>query len=138
MWKMRSVLIAIPLLIVSSVVYADNGSTSPPKRNVFAKVHGEFDKGPIPRFQASAIYPPSLEAKGVQGAAVVSFTIGLDGKVSNIAVGNATDAEFASAAVAAAKRDSFIPAQKGGAPVICTMDLLFTFPGPFVVGGSKH
>jgi TonB family protein len=113
---------------------ADNAAGGAPSKNGYAKVHGDFDRGPTPRFQAVAIYPPSLEANGVQGAAVVSFSIGLDGKVADLVVANASDPAFASAA----RRNRFVPATKGGTPVPCKMDVLYTFPGPFVTSGLKH
>jgi TonB family protein len=100
-------------------------------------VYGDFDKPPIPMVQASADYPANLMAKGVQGAAVVKFTISAKGETKDFSTQSSHD-EFGSAALAAAKRNKYKPAEKAGKRVECTMNLLYTFPGPYVTQGTPR
>ena len=98
----------------------------------YGKAYGDFDKAPRPVAQAVAVYPPALLKAGTKGAAVVRFTVDKKGRPKEIAVIQASDPEFGKAAAVATERDRFEPAIKNQNAVPCTMELLFTFPGPFV------
>ena len=102
----------------------------------YGKAYGDFDISPVPRFQAAAEYPPELSAKGVKGAAIVKLTLTAKGEPRDLTV-QASQAEFGTAALAAATRNRYVPAQKAKRKVECRMELLYTFPGPFVIGREK-
>jgi TonB family protein len=102
----------------------------------YGKVYGDFDISPVPRFQAAAEYPPELSAKGVKGAAIVKLTLTAKGEPRDLTV-QASQPEFGAAALAAAMRNRYVPAQKAKKKVECKMELLYTFPGPFVIGREK-
>jgi len=102
----------------------------------YGKVYGDFDVPPMPRMQAEAEYPPDLKGKGLPGAAVVRFTLTAKGQMKDFSV-EASQAEFGKAALAAAGRSNYKPAEKAKKRVECRMELLYTFPGPFVASGTS-
>jgi TonB family protein len=109
---------------------------SPDGKDVpYGKVYGDFDAPPIPRMQANAEYSPELKSKGLQGAAIVKFTLTAKGEMKDFSI-QASQAEFGKAALAAAGRSKYKPAEKAKKRVECRMELLYTFPGPFVAGGT--
>lgn len=113
-------------------IRSDDGKDVP-----YGKVYGDMDALPIPWVQADAEYPPELRSKGIEGGAIVTFILTAKGEMKDISIW-ASRAEFAGAALAAAKRSKYRPAEKANKPVDCKMELLYTFPGPFVLGGPHR
>jgi TonB family protein len=62
-------------------------------------------------------YPPELRAQGVGGRVQVSFVVGVDGRVADARVLNASDTAFVTAALQALPVLRFLPAQAAGRPV---------------------
>jgi TonB family protein len=62
-------------------------------------------------------YPPEFRAQGVGGSVQVSFVVGVDGRVADARVLNASDTAFVAAALQALPVLRFLPAQAGGRPV---------------------
>lgn len=65
----------------------------------------------------SALYPIGLMARGVEGRAVISFVIEMDGHVSSLEVVSSTHPDFGLATLRGARRMRFRPALLGGKPV---------------------
>lgn len=73
-------------------------------------------------------YPYHLRSRGVTGEATLAFVVGVDGKVGEVVVTNATNEAFAKAAVDAIRKWTFKPARLNGAAVACRVSSLkFTF-----------
>jgi TonB family protein len=65
----------------------------------------------------SELYPIGLMARGVEGRAVISFVIEMDGHVSSLEVVSSTHPDFGRATLRGARRMRFRPALLGGKPV---------------------
>jgi protein TonB len=65
----------------------------------------------------SDLYPIGLMARGVEGRAVVSFVIEMDGHVTSLEIVSATHPDFGRATLRGARRMRFRPARLGGKPV---------------------
>lgn len=88
---------------------------------------GQWDSPPKLVSGYNAIYPASLLMSGIQGDAVLKFTIGTDGATKDFAIEYATDARFANHAILALKDWKFQPAVKNGMPVEARATRTFTF-----------
>ncbi|HLP01742.1 MAG TPA: energy transducer TonB [Opitutaceae bacterium] len=100
---------------------------------VTTKLYGDFDKGPMPLAMAVAKYPAAQRTKHITGQAIVSFTLDAKGTAKDFQT-KATHPDFAKAALEAAQRSRFVAAKKGGKPVLCRLEWIFDFPGPWVDG----
>jgi protein TonB len=65
----------------------------------------------------SELYPIGLMARGVEGRAVISFVIELDGHITSLEVVSTTHPDFGRATLRGARRMRFRPARLGGKPV---------------------
>jgi TonB family protein len=65
----------------------------------------------------SELYPIELMARGVEGRAVISFVIEMDGHISSLEVVSTTHPDFGRATLRGARRMRFRPARLGGKPV---------------------
>jgi TonB family protein len=65
----------------------------------------------------SDLYPAGLMARGVEGRAVISFVIEMDGHISSLEVVSSTHPDFRRATLRGARRMRFRPAILGGKPV---------------------
>jgi TonB family protein len=65
----------------------------------------------------SELYPIGLMARGVEGRAVISFVIEMDGHISSLEVVSTTHPDFGRATLRGARRMRFRPARLGGKPV---------------------
>jgi TonB family protein len=76
-------------------------------------------------------YPTSMEGTGEWGNAMVSFTVGLDGRVEreSIHVDQASHPAFRSAAAAALRGARFNPARVDGQPVRASVSMPITWQG---------
>lgn len=76
-------------------------------------------------------YPTSMEGTGEWGNAVVSFTVGLDGRVEreSIHVDQASHQAFRSAAVSVLRGARFNPARLDGQPVRASVSMPITWQG---------
>jgi TonB family protein len=101
------------------------------KVSVYGKVHGDFEHAPVPRLQAAASYPEELYEQKVSGSAEVTFTLTAKGETKDFSV-KASQEEFGAAALAAAKKNKYTLAKNDSLPVECRIELLYSFPGPFV------
>ncbi|HYR09412.1 MAG TPA: TonB family protein, partial [Longimicrobium sp.] len=98
---------------------------------------GEVDQAPSlsngPAFRSAVIrtYPASLRNTGRWGNALVSFTVGADGRVerSSISVDQASHPAFRSAATAAISAARFTPARVNGQPVRAHVSMPITWQG---------
>jgi len=98
---------------------------------VFCNVYGDFEKCPIPRLQAVAIYPQALYENKVTGVAIVRFTLTATGETKDFSV-KIDQKEFGEAALAAAKINKYTLAKKHSEPVECQIEIIYRFPGPYV------
>jgi TonB family protein len=71
----------------------------------------------VPVKQPAPHYPPALKQAGSQGQAVIEFTVGPDGTVTDAHPVHSTDPAFADAATAAVQQWQFKPGQLAGQPV---------------------
>jgi TonB family protein len=96
---------------------------------------GEVDQAPSLanrsafRSAVNRTYPATLRSSGVWGNALVSFTVGADGRVerSSIVVEQASHPSFRSAAQAAISAARFNPARVDGQPVRATVSMPITW-----------
>jgi TonB family protein len=81
-------------------------------------------------------YPPTLRSSGQWGNAVVSFTVGTDGRVerSSISVDQVSHPAFRAAATAAISAARFNPARVDGQPVRAQVSTTITWQG----GGERE
>jgi protein TonB len=82
-----------------------------------ARASEAFDTPPKPLDLVSPEYPPTLKQQGTEGNVVVAFTVDTRGRVQDVEVREATNAEFETAAVAAVRKWRFKPALRAGEPV---------------------
>ncbi|HEU4885994.1 MAG TPA: TonB family protein, partial [Longimicrobium sp.] len=102
---------------------------------------GEVDQapslsnGPAFRSAVNRTYPASLRNTGRWGNALVSFTVGADGRVerSSISVEQASHPAFRAAATAAIASARFTPARVNGQPVRAQVSMPITWQG----GGER-
>ena len=75
------------------------------------------------------VYPPEMLEKGIEGVALMRFTVGADGGVdlASIKIIMATDSAFALAARTALPKMRFRPAWYSGRPVAQLVEQAFTF-----------
>ena len=78
---------------------------------------------------APPVYPPDLQAAGVEGTVGLELTIGPDGHVSDVHVVRSARG-FDDAAVAAARQWEFAPRRNGEASVIYPIEVPFKLPEP--------
>src|SRR5262249_19288869 len=71
--------------------------------------------------------PPAAKAAGVTASVVLSIEIGADGKVGQVGVTQSAGPEFDAAAVAAARKFVFEPAEVGGGPAPVKITYKYTF-----------
>jgi serine/threonine-protein kinase len=98
---------------------------------------GEVDQAPSLsngssfRSAVNRSYPAVLRNSGQWGSAVVSFTVGADGRVerSSITVDQASHPSFRSAAAAAIASARFSPARVNGQPVRASVSMPITWQG---------
>ncbi|HEY3755871.1 MAG TPA: energy transducer TonB [Opitutaceae bacterium] len=88
------------------------------------------DVRPVPIHEVEPADPPELGSI-LTGNALVVFTVGATGKVTDAAVVQADDVLFGEAALAAIVKWKFRPAQIKSEPVACRMTLPFEFNSPY-------
>jgi TonB family protein len=91
----------------------------------YAKVFGDFDKPPQQRALATPKGP-----RGKVGAAVVRYRVDTKGRTRDHRIISSSGDEFAVGAKEAATRSVYLPAEKGGKPVECEIELLYQFGKP--------
>lgn len=72
-------------------------------------------------------HPPELYVRGIEGEALVVFTLSPEGKVLNPKVESASHEDFGKAALEAIRQWTFTPATEDGKPVNATLKLPFKF-----------
>lgn len=72
------------------------------------------DAPPQPRFLFPALYPAALLPSGIEGMVVLEFTVGIDGRPSDIRIESSTLPDFEKPALQAVSQWLFIPARKDG------------------------
>jgi len=88
------------------------------------------DVPPVPASDVRPSYPAELFTSGVNGTAVVLFTVRADGAVTDVSVIKSEDIHFGNAAIESVLRWRFVPARVDGAPVACGMSSPFVFSSP--------
>jgi TonB family protein len=90
------------------------------------------DAPPVVVFQIRPDYPKDLAEKKITGRVVVDFIIETDGTVRNATAIQATNGQFAEAAVVCVKKWKFKPGLKAGLPVRTHMQvpLIFEMDAP--------
>lgn len=83
-----------------------------------------------PTKQVEPDYPGKLFDLGIEGKAVITVTIGRNGKPDQCSVDSATRPEFGAAALEAAKQWKFEPVVEEGKRVSKTVNIPFTFRVP--------
>ena len=78
---------------------------------------GACDVAPNLINAAAPVYPPAARATGRSGMAVVSFSIGADGVLTEVSLRSASEPEFGAAAVAAVGKWRYTPATLRGEAV---------------------
>ena len=81
-----------------------------------AEVEPKITKAPKLLTFVEADYPPAQKAAGTEAVVTLTIEIGEDGKVANVQVAATAGPEFDAAAVAAARRFVFSPAELDGKP----------------------
>jgi len=74
--------------------------------------------GPFYRHQEMPVYPTFARKMGREGRVLLRLTIDEQGKLLNVEVLEDPGFGFAEAAVKAVRNSSYVPAQRGGSPVI--------------------
>lgn len=79
-----------------------------------------FGSADAPKFLHRIVpqYPPAARMRREEGRVVLKLTIDEKGTLMNVEVVESTGADFADAAVDAAKRSRFTPARKNNAPIL--------------------
>ncbi len=92
----------------------------------------ELDQIPIPRFQASPVYPSALRQAGVKGEVTVGFIVDANGNVCEAYALKSTQREFEASAIEAVTKWKFRPGEKGGKPVNTRLQvpIVFNLSGP--------
>lgn len=88
-----------------------------------------FDTPPKPLDLVSPEYPRSLGQEGTAGHVVVVFTVDTRGRVQDVEAREATNDEFAAAALAAVRQWRFKPALREGEPVEVRISQRLDFTG---------
>ncbi|HEY7955607.1 MAG TPA: TonB family protein [Polyangia bacterium] len=83
----------------------------------------------LPRLQTfvEATYPPAEQAAGREATVLLAIEIGADGKVTHVSVARSGGADFDAAAVAAAARFVFQPAEVDGVPAPVKITYRYAF-----------
>jgi len=88
---------------------------------------------------ADPVFPPGqLQAGVTEGEARLVINTDADGRLADYLIIGYTDRDFASAAVAAVKEWTFVPAQLDGTPVGTTVELHFSFQAKGVVVSTSN
>ena len=87
----------------------------------------QLDQAPQARFRAQPVYPLDLKKIGVDGEALMEFTVLPDGTVGDIKVIRSTHEAFAAAAEQALAKWKFKPGQKGGVAVNARIQQPFVY-----------
>ncbi len=97
--------------------------------NIFPS--GMLDGLPKAKAQNPPYYPPSLRQAGVEGRAVIQFTVDPTGQVVAARIVEATQAEFGEAARRAVLRWRFEPGRRQGraVPFLMSISVEFTLAG---------
>jgi len=89
-----------------------------------------LDVPPVLASDIRPFYPPELFNSGVNGTAIVLFTVRADGVVTDASVIKTNDIHFRNAAIEAVLRWRFSPARVDGVPVACRMTTRCVFSSP--------
>lgn len=87
----------------------------------------EGERPPVPVLTVSPVYPEAARVAGVRGVVIVSFTIGVDGTVTDAWVERSIPL-LDQAALDSVKQWRFEPALSGGVPVQTTRVTTIVFP----------
>ncbi len=131
---MKKLLLQILCLQLSLVAQALGESVAPPP------VAEAPSKATLPKpiTQASPDYPESLAYSGKELTAKAQFTIGTDGKVTDIEIISASEPAFAESVQTALAKWTFTPATLDGQPVAKRVANLFKLgPPPEQLNGIK-
>ncbi|HTJ41010.1 MAG TPA: TonB-dependent receptor [Kofleriaceae bacterium] len=113
----RSVSIcACILLAIASPAFGDDDEAAPVITKAPALTHFE-----------QAVYPPAEKEKGVEATAVLEISIDEHGAVTDVAVVTSAGADFDAAAIAAAKKFVFSPAEIDGKPAPVKITYKYAF-----------
>jgi protein TonB len=112
--------IATTLLSSLADAAAERASEAARHEPVELSALGEMPRLSNPRTMAewwSELYPTRLLLRGVEGQAIVTFIIEMDGRVSSLKILSSTHPDFGRATLRGARRMRFRPARLGGQPV---------------------
>lgn len=97
--------------------------------NTYTYTPQQYVDGPLAAIvRVSPTYPPSMNARGLEGYVVVRFDVLSDGSVANVVVVESSHSGFNKAAIKAAERFKFKPRVVDGVPLASTgIQNLFRF-----------
>lgn len=87
----------------------------------------QLDKQPVSTRRVQPKYPVELRATGISGEALLSFTVGDQGRVQDIKIERATNGAFGEASRAALNQWEFTPGEKDGKTVKVRIQVPFVF-----------
>jgi protein TonB len=89
----------------------------------------EYEVGSLPVLinEIKSPYPPSARAKGIQGAVVLEFVVGSDGKVRSPSIIQSPAPELSEAALMAIRKFRFKPAHLGDKDVAIRIRYTYRF-----------
>lgn len=89
--------------------------------NKYTYTMQQYVDGPLAAIvRVSPTYPPSMNARGLEGQVLVQFDVLADGRVANAAVVESSHKGFNNAAIKAAERFKFKPRVVDGVPLAST------------------
>jgi TonB family protein len=88
--------------------------------------------------QVRPVYPLPMRRSGMRGEVVVSFEVGVDGKVRNAVVQRSNHPSFDEPALVAVRQWQFEPAQRGGTAVATTLSVPVLFQIEGEPGGGAE
>jgi protein TonB len=104
-------------------------ATTAEQSQVKAKVYDlvELSVKPIMKFQAQPVYPTKMREDGIEGEALVSFIVTIDGETDDVHAVKATNVLFAKSAEACVQRWRFRPGKVDGKPVNTRLQVPIVF-----------
>jgi len=87
----------------------------------------EVDVRPVPLVQKPPVYPWEMRRARREGYAVMTYTIDVEGRTSEIAVESASHEAFGQAATEAVRQWRYRPARRGGEAVACLVRIEVPF-----------
>ncbi len=87
----------------------------------------DLDQMPVPKYQASPVYPSEMRIHGISGEVLVDFIVDQAGNVRNAVAARSSNREFEDAACNAVSHWRFTPGRRGGVAVSVHMQVPIVF-----------